>query len=204
MQVEHGLRLRAGPDNRFPIRIEYRGKALAVGLFGNRDRFESPCRIATNLFGTHRRIRHVRDPQRHNAVGIRGVPLFEEPIVPGPGAGDSQFPVVDQAEKRASKAGDSRRKIHRGVDPPDIHVLDSIVDPVTTGTYLIKASGLHPVVLFGPTRHAHKTHLKIRLAIHHPHLVPLLGLHDLGAPLLQSRRKPTLEGFRRLHQVIVH
>ena len=175
-----------------------------MGLLGHGHGFETALGVATDLCGAHFGIRHVGDAQGHDPVRIGGVPVLEEPIVPRPGAGDAEFAVVDQAEERAAEARYTGRKIHRRLNAPDIHVLDAIVDAIAARPHLVETRGLHPVVLLGPPRHAHETHLEIGLAIHHPDLVPLLGLHHLGPAILELRGQPSLEGFRGLHQVIVH
>ena len=90
-------------------------------------------------------VGQVGDPERHDALGVRRVPLLEEPVVPGPDAGQAEVAVLGVEEDAAAEAGDHGREVHRGPHAVDVHVAHPGVDVVAAGTHLVEAEGLQAV-----------------------------------------------------------
>ena len=82
VQADHGAGLRARREDRIPPGREDRLHADAVRLLGQRDRGEPARRVAPDLRRALLGVGEVGDAHRDDPVGMRRVPLVEEPVVP--------------------------------------------------------------------------------------------------------------------------
>ena len=90
-------------------------------------------------------VGQIGDPERHDPLGMRRVPLFEEPVVPGAHAGQPEVTVRAREEDTAAEAGDLRGEVDRGPDAVDVHVAHPGLDVVAAGPHLVEAEGLEAV-----------------------------------------------------------
>ena len=147
VQADHGVGLRARRDDRVPPRREDRFHADAVRHLGQRHRGEAARRVAADLRRALFGIGEVRDAHRHDAVGMRRVPLVVEPVVPRLRHREAELGVGAAREHRAAEAGDLRREVHRRPHAVDVHVADAGVDVVAAGAHLVEARRLDLPVL---------------------------------------------------------
>ena len=166
-------------------------------------RSESPFCITPDLLGPLLGVRQEGDAQGNDPLGIRQVPFFEKPVVPRANTRHAQFAILGFGKERASKARHAGRKIHRGPDPPDVHVLDAVVDLPAARANFIEPGGFDSVILARTPRNTHEPHLEIRLALEFPDFVPLVGLDHSGSAVLEFARQPSLKRVWRLDQVVV-
>ena len=84
--------------------------------------------VAPDLGRRRRGIGQVGDPERDDPVGVGAVPLLEEPVVPGPDAGQAEVAVPGAEEHPPAEAGDLGGEIDRRPDAVDVHVPHPGVD----------------------------------------------------------------------------
>ena len=187
-----------------PVRpVPQRGQPDLVGPLGEGDRREAALGVAADLGRGERGVGQVGDPERHDALGVRRVPLLEEPVVPGPDAGEAEVAVLRVEEDAAAEARDHGREVHRGPHAVDVHVAHPGLDVVAAGTHLVEAERLQAVRLGAPSGHRVHAHLGVALALELPDLVTLLRLDDARGPVGQGGGHAPLEHVGRLDHVVV-
>jgi hypothetical protein len=180
------------------------------------------CRVAANYGGRELRIPQRHDHQRDEAAPGVAAPLLDHPVVVGLDAREAEVLVVDLGERLTAEARKGR-EAQRGVDPVQIHVLESRLRLVAARSHLVvrdrrhrhvvavEADGRHvPLVdvdevAEDPTvglRSARVERLLVRAApdVAHRADSTAFGARACVAP---ARREPRLPEVRRLHHVVV-
>jgi hypothetical protein len=86
--------------------------------------------------------------------------------------------VVGRPEERAAGEAGEAREAHLGVDPIDVHVGDPIGDRVTAWTHPVVGGWVEPVLLAALAGDGVEADARMRHAVIHPDVVPLVGVDD--------------------------
>ena len=162
------------------------GMPMRCGCSGSVTAREAARRVAADLGGAELGVGEERDAHRDDAVGVRRVPLVEEPVVPRLRHREPELGVGAAREHRAAEAGDLRREVHRRPHAVDVHVADAGVDVVATGPHLVEAGRLDLPVLALAADDRVQPDLEEDLAVELPDLVALVGLDDLRREVLRA------------------
>ena len=101
VQADHGVGLGARRDDRVPVVASNSdGRPMRCGRSGQRDRPEAARGVAPDLLGAELGIGEVRDAERDDPLGIRRVPLLEQPVVPRSRDGEAELGVLRCREAR--------------------------------------------------------------------------------------------------------
>ena len=123
------------------------GQPEQVGRLGERHRLEPARRVAADLLRADLGVEEVRDLQRDHASGRVRRPVLDDPVVPGPHAGQRELGVVGELlEALARESGEERREAHRRVDAVHVHVGDAGADVPRAAAHLVEAGRLEAVL----------------------------------------------------------
>ena len=111
--------------------------------------------------------------------------------------------VGDLLQALAGEAGQERREVQRRVDAVEVHVLDALVDVPRAAAHLVEAGRLEAVLGHRSADDRVEADVRQRLAVVHPGLAAVVGVDDPRRAVGELARDPTLEGVRRLDDVVV-
>ncbi len=203
MQRHHGVGVDAGLDDGVPVvALPQVGEPDHVGPFGHRDAGEPALGVAVDLGDRGVGVAQERDAERDDAGGMRGVPLLEQPVVPGSDARLPELGVLCVEEDAAAEPGDHRREVHRRPHAVEVHVAHAGVDVVATRSHLVEAERF---LLLGGLPPGDRVHPDLRelLLLELPDLQTLGSVGDARRPVLEVLRQATLEGVRGFDDVVV-
>jgi len=176
--------------------VPQRGQVHEVGSLRESHRNETPLRVSMNLVDGEPRVCEIGDAAGNDPSWMWGVPLLEDPIVPGPHTGQSDFPVLGRRKNTPAEAGDLRGEVHLRPDSAEIHVGHARVRVVATRPHLIEAKGFEFDRLRPTTGDRVHSDLGVEGALELPDLMTLGGLDQLGSRSSQGRRQIALEEVR--------
>ena len=195
MQRDHRVGLGARRDDRIPVvALPQRRQADRVRSFRERDRRKPRAALRRISSAAARGVGEIRDAERHDRVGMRLVPLLEQPVVPRPDAREPELGVGRAGEHAAAEPGDLRREVHRRPHAVDVHVAHAGVDVVTAGPHLVEAERLDLHALRAPAGHRVHADLPVALSFELPDLMAPARLDDPRRAILQRGRSRPSNG----------
>jgi hypothetical protein len=135
---------------------------------------------------------------------MRAGPLFEVPLIPRPHRGQSQLRILGHLlEALAGEARKKRRKVHRGVDPVEVHVVDALVDIPRPTAHLVETGRFHPPLVDRATDHRVEPDVGELGTVVEPGLAPIIFFDHAGGTIGELARHPVLEDVRWFDDVVI-
>ncbi len=155
----------------------------------------------SHLFGALLGVPDHRDRHRDEAGRVGAAPLVDVPVVVGLHQRDREV-VVFGGEQPPGEAGE-RREADRRQDAAGVHVLDPLVDVVTTRADLVEALRLEPVLLFRATGDRVERDVGDDGVAELPGVRAVLVVHQARGVVDVLLRQVVLEHVGRLDGVVV-